>query len=42
MMCMFYVLCVCVFQGLHLVLSEMSNPLDMDPRRQLVLQCKGT
>lgn len=28
-------------QGLQLVLRDMSNPLDMDPRRQLALQNKG-
>ncbi|KAM9348902.1 pleckstrin homology-like domain family B member 1 [Symphorus nematophorus] len=27
-------------KGLHLVLREMSNPVDMDPRRQLALQSK--
>lgn len=30
------------FQGLQLMLREMSNPLDGDSRRPLALQTKGT
>lgn len=32
---------LCDVQGLQLVLRDLSNPLDMDPRRQLALQGKG-
>lgn len=32
---------LCDVQGLQLVLRDLSNPSDMDPRRQLGLQGKG-